>query len=98
MIKKIDKIRKPNEEYISVTNGCFRFTENFRFLLNSVLWLVKTPVNNNHEIHKNSKEESARDDNILNNFNEIETLIIKDKYIMILLEIEKKIHQMTLKN
>ena len=38
---KFDIIPKSNEEYISVTYGCIRFTDSYRFLSDSLDKLVK---------------------------------------------------------
>ena len=54
---KFDIIPKTNEEYISVTYGCFRFIDSYRFQSSSLDSLVKTLVDNNHKTLKNLKGE-----------------------------------------
>ena len=65
-------------ENISVTHGCIRFTDSFRFLSSSLDSLVKTPIDNKQKTLKNLKKEIV-DDNIPNIVNEIETLKSKDR-------------------
>ena len=65
--KKKDKvdfeiIPKTNEEYISVTYGCIRFIDSYRFLSSDLDSLVKTLVDNSHKTLKNLKEEIEEDD------------------------------------
>ena len=61
--KKNDKvdfenIPKTNEEYISVSYGCIRFIDSYRFLSRSGLnSLVKTLVDISHKTLKNLKKE-----------------------------------------
>ena len=74
--KKNDKVDfeivpKTNEEYISVTYGCIRFIDNYRFLSSSLDSLVKTLVDNTNKTLKNLKEEIVDKDEIINNINEI---------------------------
>ena len=47
-----DVIPKINEEYISVTYGCIRFIDSYRFLSNVLDSLVKTLVDNSHKTLK----------------------------------------------
>ena len=52
--KKNDKVEfevipKTNEEYISVTYGCIRFIDSYRFLSSGLDSLVKTLVDNTHK-------------------------------------------------
>ena len=47
---KFDIIPKPNEEYISVTYGCIRFTYSYRFLSVSLDGLVKILKEDDFEI------------------------------------------------
>ena len=54
---KFDNIPKTNEEYISVTYGCIRFIDSYRFLSSGLDSLVKTLVDNSHKTLKNLKEE-----------------------------------------
>ena len=42
-------IPKTNEEYISVTYGCIRFIDSYRFLSSGLDSLVKTLVDNGHK-------------------------------------------------
>ena len=70
-------IPKTNEEYISVTYGCIRFIDSYRFLSSGLDSLVKTLVDNSNKTLKNLKEEIVDNDEILNNNNEI----IDDKTI-----------------
>ena len=74
-IKLVDKkkdevdfeiIPKTNEEYISVTYGCIRFIDSYRFLLSGLDSLVKTLVDNNHKTLKYFEEEIVDNDQILN--------------------------------
>ena len=74
--KKNDKVKfeiipKTNEEYISVTYGCIRFIDSYRFLSSSLDSLVRTLVDNNHRTLKNLKKEIVDNDEILNIVNEI---------------------------
>ena len=74
--KKKDKINfniipKTNEEYISVTYGCIRYIDNYRFLSSGLDSLVKTLVDNSHKTLKNLKKEIVDNDKILNNIDEI---------------------------
>ena len=69
--KKKDKvdfeiIPKTNEEYISVTYGCIRFIDSFRFLSSVLDSLVKTLVDNGDKCLKNLKKEIVDNDYILN--------------------------------
>ena len=68
--KKKDKIDfeiipKTNEEYISVTYGCIRFIDSYRFLSSSLDSLVKTIVDNSNETLGNLKKEIVDNDEIL---------------------------------
>ena len=44
---KLDVIPKTNKEYISVTYGCIRFIDSYRFLSMSLDEIIKTQVDNN---------------------------------------------------
>ena len=66
-----DIIPKMNEEYISVTYGCIRFIDSYRFLSSGSDSLVKTLVDNSNKTLKNLKEEIVDNDEILNINNEI---------------------------
>ena len=83
--KKKDKvdfeiIPKTNEEYISITYGCIRFIDSYRFLSSGLDSLVKTLVDNSNKTLKNLKEEIVDNEEILNIFNNIteEYRTIKD--------------------
>ena len=83
--KKKDKvdfeiIPKTNEEYISVTYGCIRFIDNYRFLSSGLDSLVKTLVDNSRKTLKNLKEVTEDFDEILDIVNKIaeEDKTIKD--------------------
>ena len=74
--KKNDKVNfdiipKTNEEYISVTYGCIRFIDNYRFQSSSLDSLVKTLVDNSNKTLKNLKNEIVDNDEILNIVDEI---------------------------
>ena len=69
---KFDLIPKTNEENISVTYGCIRFIDSYRFLSSSLDSLVRTLGHNNHKMLKNLKKEIVDNDEILNIVNEIE--------------------------
>ena len=91
--KKKDKvdfeiIPKTNEEYISVTYGCIRFTDSYRFLSSGLDSLVKTLVDNSNKTLKNLRAEIVDNDEILNIVNEI---IENDKTINDLKKEIKKI-------
>ena len=77
---KFDIIPKTNEEYISVTYGCIRFIDSYRFQSSSLDALVKILVDNSHKTLKDSKEETFDNDKILKIFQEIveEDKTIKD--------------------
>ena len=68
---KFDIIPETNEEYISVTYGCIRFIDSFRFLSSGLDSLVKTLVDNSHNTLKNLKKETVDNDEILNIVNKI---------------------------
>ena len=75
--KKKDKvdfniIPKRNEEYISVTYGCIRFIDSYRFLSSGLDSLVKTLVDNSNKTLKNLKKEIVGSDVMLNIVNKIE--------------------------
>ena len=67
-----DIIPKTNEEYISVTYGCIRFIDSYRFLSSGLDSLVKTLVDNSHKTLKNLKKEIVDNDEILDIVNKIE--------------------------
>ena len=69
-----DIVPKTNEEYISVTYGCIRFVDSYRFLSSGLDSLVKTLVDNSHKTLKNLKKEIVDNDEILNIVNKIEEI------------------------
>ena len=68
---KFDIIPKTNEEYISVTYGCIRFIDSYRFLSSRLDSLVKTLVDSSNKTLKNLKNETVDNDEILDIVNEI---------------------------
>ena len=68
---KFDIIPKTMEEYISVTYGCIRFIDSYRFLSSGLVSIVKTLVDNSHKTLKNLKKETVDNDEILNIVNKI---------------------------
>ena len=64
-------IHKTNEEYISVTYGCIRFIDSYRFLSSGLDSLVKTIVDNSNKKLKDLKQEIFDNDEILNVVNKI---------------------------
>ena len=73
-----DIIPKTNEEYISVTYGCIRFIDSYRFLSSSLDSLVKTLVDNGDKTLRNLKGEIVDNNEILNI---IEEIVEEDKTI-----------------
>ena len=74
--KKKDKVDfeivpKTNEEYISVTYGCIRFIDSYRFLSSGLDSLVKTLVDNSNKKLKNLKKEIVDNDELLDIVNKI---------------------------
>ena len=61
---KFDIISKTNEEYISVTYGCIRFVDIYRFLSSGLDSLVKALVDNSNKTLKNFKDEIFDSDGI----------------------------------
>ena len=61
-----DTIPKTNEEYISVTYGCIRFIDSYRFLSSSLDSLVETLVDNSNKTLGDLKKEIVDNDYILN--------------------------------
>ena len=68
---KFDIIPKTNEEYISVTYGCIRYIDSYRFLSSGLDSLVKTLVDISHKTLKNLKEEIVNNDEISNIINNL---------------------------
>ena len=77
---KIKNIPKTNEEYISIKNGCIRFTDSNCFLSSSLDSLVKKLVDNSPKTSNSLREEIVHNDEILNNVIEIKLLIEEEKY------------------
>ena len=73
-------IPKTNEEYISVTYGCIRFIDSYRFLSSGLDSLVKTLVDNSHKTLKDFEEEISDNDEILSIVRKIKKLITEDRY------------------
>ena len=71
-------IPKTNEEYISVTYGCNRFKDSYRFLSSGFDLLVKTLVDNCQIT--DFEEEIVDNDETLNIGHEIKKLITENKY------------------
>ena len=63
---KFDIIPKTNEEYISVTYGCIRFIDSYRFPSSGLDSLVKTIVDNSHKTLGDLKKEIDDNDYKLN--------------------------------
>ena len=78
--KDFEVIPKTNEEFISVTYGCIRFIDSYRFLSSSLDSLVKTLVDNSKKTLKDFEEEIVDNNEILNIVNEIRKLTTEDKY------------------
>ena len=75
--KKKDKvdfeiIPKTNEDYISVTYGCIKFIDSYRFQSSSLDSLVKTLVDNSNKKLKDLKDEIFDNDEILDIVKKIE--------------------------
>ena len=68
---KFDIIARTNEECISVTYGCIRVLDSYRFLSGGLDSLIKTLIDNSNKTLKNLKEEIVDNDEILNIINEI---------------------------
>ena len=77
---KFDIIPETTEESISVTYGCIRFIDSYRFLSSSLDSVVKTLVDTSHKKLKNLKEEFVDNDELLTFVNGIveEAKTIKD--------------------
>ena len=84
---KFDNIPKTNEEYISLTYGCFRVIDSYRFLSSRLDSLVKTLVDNSHKTMKDFEEEIVDNEEILNNVDEIKFYLKKISIKMIPLKI-----------
>ena len=68
---KFDFLPKTNEEYISITYGCFRFIYSYWYLSSSLDSLVKTLVDNSNKTLKDLKEEIVDNAETLDIVNEI---------------------------
>ena len=66
-----DIIPKTNEEYISVTYGCIRSIDSYRFLSSGLDSLVKSIVDNSNKKLKNLRKETVDNDEILDIVNKI---------------------------
>ena len=77
---KFDIIPKSTEECISVTKGCIRLIDSYRFLSSNLDSLVKTLVDNSHKTLKNFKEEIVDKDEIVKIVNETKKTIEEDRY------------------
>ena len=71
-IIKIEVIPKTNEEYISVTYGCIRFIDSYRFLSSSLDSLVKTLADTSQKRLKHLKEEIVGNDEVFKIVDKIE--------------------------
>ena len=69
---KFDIIPKTNEEYISVTYGCIRFNDSYRFLSSGLDSLVRTLFDNSIKTLGYLKKEIVDNDYILNIVTDIE--------------------------
>ena len=69
---KFDIIPKTYEEYISVTYGCIRFIDSYRFLSSSLDSLVKALVDNSDKKLKDFKDEIFDNGEILDIGSKIE--------------------------
>ena len=68
---EFDIIPKTNEEYRSVTYGCIRFIDSYRFPSSSLDSLVETLVDNSQKTLGNLKEEIVDNDHLLSFVNDI---------------------------
>ena len=82
--KKKDQVEfeitpKTNEEYMSMTYGCIRFIDSYRFLSSGLDSLVKILIDNSHKTLKDFEDKIVDNDEILNFVNELKNLIRDDK-------------------
>ena len=77
---QLHNIPKTNEEFISVTYGCFPLINSYRFQSSSLDSLVKAPVDIKNKTPKNLKKEFVGNDNTYNIFIEKEKMISRDRY------------------
>ena len=77
---KLDIIPKTNKEYISLTYGCIRFIDSYRFQSSSLGSLVKTLADNSNKTLKSLKNEIVDNDETMNIVSQIveEDKTIKD--------------------
>ena len=75
-----DIIPKTNEEYISVTYGCIRFIDSYRFLSSGLDSLVKALVDNSDKGLKDFKDEIFDNDEILDIVSKIEKKIYRRNF------------------
>ena len=68
---KFEILPKTNEEYISVTYGCIRFIDSYKFLSSGLDSLVKTLVDNSNKLLKKLKKEIVDIDEILDIVNKM---------------------------
>ena len=82
VVKKILKklIVKTDEEFISITYGCSRFIDRYKFLSTTLVSLVKKLVDKSLETLKNLKEQIFDNDEILKIVNEIKIIFKEDRY------------------
>ena len=78
---KLDIISKTNEEYFSLTYGCIRFIDSYRFLSSSLDSLMRTLVDKYHKTLKNLKKGIVDNDELLNLVAEIKILGIKINWV-----------------
>ena len=95
---EFDIIPKTNEEYISMTYGCIRIIDSFRFLSSSLDQLVRTLVGNNHKTLKVLEGEIVDNDEILDTINEIKILFKEKIYKKDSIKILKKDYPDRIKN
>ena len=81
MMKKFDVIPHTNEDYMSVTYRSIKIIDSYRFLSNRLNSLVKTVVDIIQKTLESLKKGILGEDNVLNNVNQIETLISEDRTI-----------------
>ena len=77
---------KTDEKYISVTYGCIKFIDTYRFLTGSLDKLVKALVDNSNKKLKDLKKEVNGDDKIINIIEDLINISDKDQTINTLKE------------
>ena len=78
---EFDIIPRTNEEYISISYGCIKFVDSYKFLSGSSDSLVITLIDNIHRTLKSLKKQIVLDGNMLKIVNEIETLSSEGRII-----------------